>query len=220
MLAAAVALWAALAVPAVLPLPKHRQTVLGLADHTFLRPVAALAAATAALSVGVGFLPLSGHAAGLPPLATGAAVSALAACAALVGLAVGPVLTACGLAAAVLPGVAQLLLAAAPVGTGTGLITPLGFAALAASTPPERTGQTMGAAELGRELGDAGGPLLVATVASTATATLTWGYAGPPGRAPGRAGGRAARTPLTRVNAQGHRQTGPGPASSVISRNC
>ncbi|MFF4139100.1 hypothetical protein ACFY1B_48700 [Streptomyces mirabilis] len=33
----------------------------------------------------------------------------------------------------------------------------------------------MGAAELGRELGDAGGPLLVATVASLTT--LTHGYA-------------------------------------------
>ncbi len=33
----------------------------------------------------------------------------------------------------------------------------------------------MGSAELGRELGDAGGPLLVAAVASLAT--LTYGYA-------------------------------------------
>ncbi|MFS4096068.1 MFS transporter, partial [Streptomyces sp. AF1A] len=57
---------------------------------------------------------------------------------------------------------------------GTGLITPLGFAALASATPRERLGQTMGAAELGRELGDAGGPLLVAAVASTAT--LTYGF--------------------------------------------
>ncbi|NUS84258.1 MAG: MFS transporter, partial [Streptomyces sp.] len=88
LLAAAVAVWAALAVPAVPPLPKSRQTLLGLArrlaDGAFLRPVAALAAATAALSVGVGFLPLSGAADGLPPVATGAAVSALAACAAVV----------------------------------------------------------------------------------------------------------------------------------------
>lgn len=61
------------------------------------------------------------------------------------------------------------------IGTGTGLITPLGFATLAAATPPDRIGQTMGAAELGRELGDAGGPLLVASVA--AAATLSRGYA-------------------------------------------
>ncbi|MGV9357016.1 MFS transporter [Streptomyces misionensis] len=195
-LAAAVALWAALAVPAVPPLPKTRQTladlVRRLAEGTFVRPVAALAAATAALSVGVGFLPLSGRADGLPPVATGAAVSALAACAALVqpwagraldegrlstrtGLSAGLAVTACGLAAAVLPGVAGLLLAAVLIGAGTGVITPLGFAALAAATPEERIGQTMGAAELGRELGDAGGPLLVASVATAVT--LGWGYA-------------------------------------------
>ncbi|MFF9316802.1 MFS transporter [Streptomyces sp. NPDC014735] len=195
-LAAAVAVWAALTVPAVPPLPKARQTLLGLArrltDGVFLWPVAALAAATAALSVGVGFLPLSGAVDGLSPLATGAAVSALAACAAVVqpwagralddgrltvrsGTAAGLLLTACGLVAALLPGVAGLLAAAVPIGIGTGLITPLGFAALAATTPEERMGQTMGAAELGRELGDAGGPLLVASIASVAA--LTWGYA-------------------------------------------
>lgn len=61
------------------------------------------------------------------------------------------------------------------IGIGTGLITPLGFAALAASTPQARLGQTMGAAEVGRELGDAGGPLLVAGVATVAT--LSYGYA-------------------------------------------
>lgn len=61
------------------------------------------------------------------------------------------------------------------VGAGTGMITPLGFAALATASPAERLGQTMGAAELGRELGDAGGPLLVAAVA--AAATLTAGFA-------------------------------------------
>jgi len=196
LLAAAVAVWAAFAVPAVSPLPRSRQTLLGLvrglADGTFVRPVAALAAATAALSVGVGFLPLSGAADGLSPVATGAAVSVLAACAALVqpwagraldearltvraGLAAGLAVTACGLAAAVLPGVAGLLTAAVLIGAGTGLITPLGFAALAAATPKERMGRTMGTAELGRELGDAGGPLLVASVASAAT--LGWGYA-------------------------------------------
>ncbi|MEU2625271.1 hypothetical protein ABZ642_45515 [Streptomyces sp. NPDC007157] len=65
--------------------------------------------------------------------------------------------------------------AAVLTGAGTGLITPLGFAVLAASTPAERLGQTMGAAELGRELGDAGGPLLVAAVASLATLTYDYG---------------------------------------------
>jgi DHA1 family tetracycline resistance protein-like MFS transporter len=79
-LAGVVAAWAALAVPAVAPLPKARQTVLDLARRltraSFLRPTLALAGATAALSVGVGFLPVAGAAAGLSPLATGAAVSA------------------------------------------------------------------------------------------------------------------------------------------------
>ncbi|MEV6593039.1 MFS transporter [Streptomyces acidicola] len=195
-LGAAVAVWGALAVPAVPPLPKARQTVLDLArrlaDPAFLAPTAALAAATAALSVGVGFLPVSGRAAGLGTVATGAAVSVLAACAALVqpragralddgrltargGIAAGLLLTTAGLGCAMLPGLTGVLLGAALIGAGTGLITPLGFAALAATTPQERLGQTMGAAELGRELGDAGGPLLVAAVA--ASTTLTHGYA-------------------------------------------
>ncbi|MDC0767595.1 MFS transporter [Streptomyces sp. HD] len=195
-LGVAVALWAALAVPHVPPLPRQRQTVLDLArrlaDPSFLRPTAALAAATAALSVGVGFLPVSGAAAGLGTVATGAAVSVLAACAAVVqpragralddgrltvrtGLTAGLLTAAAGLACATLPGLTGVLLAAVLIGTGTGLVTPLGFAALATSTPEERLGQTMGSAELGRELGDAGGPLLVAAVASTVT--LTCGYA-------------------------------------------
>ncbi|MFE3181807.1 MFS transporter [Streptomyces violascens] len=170
-----------------------RQTVLDLARRlsqgSFLRPTTC---ATAALSVGVGFLPLSGMAAGLGPVATGAAVSVLAACAAIVqpraglaldtgrlttrtGLGAGLLITAAGLACAMLPGLAGVLLAAALIGTGTGVITPLGFAALASDTPSERLGQTMGAAELGRELGDAGGPLLVGGIATAAT--LTSGYA-------------------------------------------
>jgi hypothetical protein len=51
----------------------------------------------------------------------------------------------------------------------------LAFASLAGSTPRERMGQTMGAAELGRELGDAGGPLLVAGVGAAATLTAGFG---------------------------------------------
>ena len=69
------------------------------------------------------------------------------------------------MACALLPGVAGLLVAAVLIGIGPGLITPLGFAALAAAAPAERLGQTMGAAELGRERGDAGGPLIVGSVA-------------------------------------------------------
>ena len=195
-LGVAVAGWALLAVPAVPPLPRTRQTVVDLAsrvtDPVFLRPTAALAGATAALSVGVGFLPVTGAAAGLGTIATGAAVSVLAATAALVqpragraldagritsrtGITIGLLLAAAGLGCATLPGIVGVLLAAVLIGIGTGLITPLGFAALAASTPQARLGQTMGTAELGRELGDAGGPLLVAGVASAAA--LSYGYA-------------------------------------------
>jgi MFS family permease len=195
-LALAVAGWALFAVPAVPPLPRIRQTVIDLArriaDPVFLRPTGALAGATAALSVGVGFLPVTGAADGLGTIATGAAVSVLAATAAVVqpragraldagrlstrtGITVGLLVTAAGLACATLPGVAAVLGAALLIGTGTGLITPLGFAALAASTEQARLGQTMGTAELGRELGDAGGPLLVAGVATLAT--LGYGYA-------------------------------------------
>ncbi|WP_438302698.1 MFS transporter [Streptomyces sp. HUAS TT11] len=194
-LGAAVAVWAAVAVPVVPPLPKDRQTVLALVrrltDPAFLAPTAALAAATAALSAGVGFLPVSGRAVGLGTVVTGAAVSVLAACTAVVqplagrardegrittggGMTAGLLLTAAGLAGAMLPGLTGVLVGAVLIGAGSGVITPLGFAALSSSTPEERLGQTMGAAELGRESGDAGGPLLVAGVATLAT--LTYGY--------------------------------------------
>lgn len=195
-LASVVAIWAYTVVPALAPLPRPRQTVVDLArrlsDHRFLRPTAALAAATAALSAGVGFLPVSGAAAGLGPVATGAAVSVLALCAAIaqpragrtldagrisanIGVAAGLTLTAVGLAGAMIPGLAGVLAAGVAIGIGTGIITPLAFASLASSTPEERMGQTMGAAELGRELGDAGGPLLVAGVAAAATLTAGFG---------------------------------------------
>jgi MFS family permease len=155
-----------------------------LTSPGFERPTLALAAATGALSVGVGFLPVVGAERGLSPLATGATVSLLAAAAALIqprsgrahddghigdrtGLATGLVITALGCAAVLIPGVAGLITAAALVGVGVGVITPIGFAHLAATAPKERLGQTMGAAEVGRELGDAGGPLLVGAVAAS-----------------------------------------------------
>jgi MFS transporter, DHA1 family, tetracycline resistance protein len=189
-LALAVAGWAAAAVPATPPLPKARETLLGLARRlaqpSFVRPTVALAAATAALSTGVGFLPVRGAAAGLGPLATGAAVSLLAATATLVqpragraydsgrlpgraGVAAGLALAAGGFATAALPySPVAVDVAAVLIGAGTGVVTPLGFAALAAAAPPGRLGQTMGAAEVGRELGDAGGPLLVGAIAAPA----------------------------------------------------
>lgn len=128
---------------------------------------------------------MTGREAGLGTITTGAAVSLLALTAAAVqpragralddgrvtsrtGLTIGLTVTAAGLLAAILPGLAGLLVAAVLVGAGTGLITPLGFAAPATNTPAERLGQTMGAAELGREAGDAGG-------VGTAL-TLTYGF--------------------------------------------
>jgi sugar phosphate permease len=79
----------------------------------------------------------------------------------------GLLLAALGMvAAAALPGLAGILVAAALIGLGAGLATPLGFAHLAATTPTARLGQTMGAAEIGRELGDAGGPLHVGALAA------------------------------------------------------
>ncbi len=189
--------WAALAVPTVPALPRARQTVLDLARRLgstgFLRPTITLAGATAALAVGVGFLPVVGGLAGMTPLVTGAAVSLLAGIGVLVqpwagrardagrlrdrpGMSAGLGLAALGLlAGAVIPGVTGILVAAVLIGAGTGLVTPIAFAHLAGHTPAERLGQTMGAAEVGRELGDAGGPLLVGAVA--AALTLSWGLA-------------------------------------------
>ena len=87
-LAVAVAVWAVATVPRVPPLPRERQTLLDLArrlaDPAFLRPTIALAAATGALSVGVGFLPVLGADAGLGSVVTGAVVSLLALTAAIV----------------------------------------------------------------------------------------------------------------------------------------
>jgi MFS family permease len=195
-LAFAVCAWAFVAVPSVAPLPRSRQTLadLGrrLADPGFVRPTVALAGSTAALAVGVGFLPVLGREAGLGTVVTGAVVSMLALVAALVqprigraldagrvrsgpGLAAGLGLTAAGLACAAIPGVAGIVIAALLIGAGTGVITPLGFAAIASVAPQERMGQMMGAAEIGRELGDAGGPLVVAGIATSASVAAGFG---------------------------------------------
>jgi len=163
-LAAVVTVWAALAVPTVPALPRRRQTVLDLARRLggtdFLRPTITLASATAALAVGVGFLPVLGGEAGMTPLITGAAVSMLSVTAVLVqpwagrardsgrlpdgpGMAAGLGLAAAGmLTAAVLPTLIGIIAAAVLIGAGTALATPLAFAHLAGSTPPERLGQT------------------------------------------------------------------------------
>ena len=81
-----------------------------------------------------------------------------------------------GLALALLPGLVGLVSAAIVIGAGCGLITPLAFTMLARSTPQDRLGQTMGAAEIGRECGDAAGPLAVASIA--AATSVPFGFAG------------------------------------------
>jgi MFS family permease len=86
--AAATAMLVSVAVPAVRPAGRQRSTVAALVGQIrrpeFWRPVLVLAAGTAALSTGVGFLPLLGARHHLGPLATGALVSLLAATAAVV----------------------------------------------------------------------------------------------------------------------------------------
>ena len=187
-LAVVVGVLVAVGVRAVAPSPRSRETLAGLArrinDPAFLVPVAVLAAGTAALSSGVGFLPVWGAADHLGPLATGAIVSLLALTAAVVQpwtgrsldttsvpltrlAAAGIVTCAVGFAAAAaVHGPVGLCVAAVAVGCGVGLSTPIGFTLLAAAAPEGRMGQTMGAGEVGRELGDAGGPLLVGAVAA------------------------------------------------------
>ncbi|MEA3550336.1 MULTISPECIES: MFS transporter [Pseudarthrobacter] len=187
-LAAATAVWVLLAVPHLEPLPRQRYTVLDLArqvgERRFLVPTLVLAASTAALGAAVGFLPALATRHGLDAVAGTAAVSLLALGSVLTqprigrlrdrnritdnkGTTAGLLLIAAGVGVlAAAPGPVTIFLAAAAIGVGVGAATPLGFAHLADTTPPERMGRTMGSAELGRELGDAGGPLLVGGVAT------------------------------------------------------
>jgi MFS family permease len=196
-LAAATAVWVLLAVPHLPPLPRQRYTVLDLArqvaERRFLVPTLVLAASMAAMGAAIGFLPALAVQHGLDPVAGTAAVSVLAVASLLVqprigamrdmhrigdagGMRTGLLLTAAGVAlVAVAPGPATIFIAAAVIGAGVGAATPLGFAHLADSTPKDRMGRTMGSAELGRELGDAGGPLLVGAVATAVSLPLGLG---------------------------------------------
>ncbi len=183
---AAVALVAAAAtmafVPHVAPVTRSRSSLVDLVHQVvnadFLRPVLMLGGATAALSAGVGFLPLLGARQHLSPLATGALVSLLAAVAAVLQPPAGrlidagrlrpPVaavaLASCAggfLVALAVPGAPGIALGAVLVGAGVAIDTPLSFTLLTRSAPADRLGRTMGSAEVGRELGDAGGPVLV-----------------------------------------------------------
>lgn len=223
--AAVVAVWVAVAVPRLEPLPRPRYTLADvarqLARRSFLGPTAVLAAATGSLGAAVGFLPAVSAESGLGTMASVAAVTVLALTSSLIQPAIGrardngrlpdrPTMTggllliAAGLAAGAIATLAQdvgaavgVYLGAALIGGGIGVVTPVAFAHLADATPPERIGRTMGSAELGRELGDAGGPLIVGTAA--ALVGSGWGLgvlaaivAGTALTAPGRASRTAA----------------------------
>ncbi|GAA1462362.1 hypothetical protein GCM10009603_30560 [Nocardiopsis exhalans] len=187
-LAAGAAGWVLFALPALPVVPRRRYTVADLVRQTtergFLVPTLLLATTTAVLGVAVGFLPLLAVRMELHPLVGAAAVTLLA----LVSMAVQPAVGrlrdqgragirsggsgALGLAAlalvvlALAPQAVTLFASAAVMGLMVGVVTPLAFAHLAESTPEERLGRTMGNAELGREIGDAGGPLVVGAIAT------------------------------------------------------
>lgn len=182
------AVWVAAALPTLDPLPKQRTTLADLVrqttDRGFVIPTLALASSTAVLGVAVGFLPLLATRLHLSPVLGALAVGVLA----LASIVAQPLIgklrdhqristrvgTAAGLAAAalglvllaVIPSAVTLFIAALAFGAMTGVVTPLAFAHLADTTPDSRMGRTMGNAEIGRELGDAGGPLLVGAIAS------------------------------------------------------
>ena len=180
-LAVATAVWVAVAVPSLPVLPRPRYTLADLVRQStarsFLIPTLALATTTALLGVAVGYLPLLLTRAGAGPIASAAAVAALAIVSAisqpLTGVLRdrGTVTVRAGVttALAVGAGAAVLMLwdhpvplyaAAVLIGLAVGVATPLAYAQLAETTPDERLGRTMGNAELGREVGDAGGPPL------------------------------------------------------------
>jgi DHA1 family tetracycline resistance protein-like MFS transporter len=167
-------------VPGTRPVPRTSAAAPSLrrrlTSATFLQPVLLLAAATAALSAGVGFLPVLAGQHHLGPIAAGALVSLLAAAAAVLQPVAGrridddrlpPAAAAAALAACAvgfllaLTGLPGLIAGALLIGAGVATATPAGFARLAATTPSRQLGRTMGTAEAGRELGDAGGPVLV-----------------------------------------------------------
>ncbi len=187
-LGVAAAAWVAISVPAVPVLPRKRVTLVDLGRELlapgFLVPTLVLAATTGALAVAVGFLPLLGRQVGLDVVGSMAIVTVLAIASSVtqpfigsahdrgrlsvrMGAVGGLLLIAAGIAlSAVTAHPLALIATALLVGVGVGAATPVAFSHLAASTPPERMGRTMGSAELGRELGDAGGPLVAGAVAT------------------------------------------------------
>ncbi|MEA1263638.1 MFS transporter [Microbacterium sp. STF-2] len=185
------AFWVAATLPRLDPLPRPRYTVADLVRQTtergFLVPTLALAASTGALGASIGFLPAMASGQDAPLLASIALASVLALSSTLTqpwagrlrdsahmsdraGMALGlATITTGTMTAALVPALPGLYVAAGLLGIGIGFATPFAFAHLADTTPHERMGRTMGTAELGRELGDAGGPVLVGGIAVAAT---------------------------------------------------
>jgi MFS family permease len=185
-IAVVTALWVIAALPRTRLMPKQRATLADLARavtaREFLVPVGVLAASTAALGTLTGNIPALGRAVGLPVIVSAVAVTLLAVTSSLVQpragrmhdsgrLGTAPALAGAmsaiilGIAVLVLvPSAASILGGAVLVGGGIGVATPIGFSMLASVAPRERLGRMMGAAELGREAGEAAGPLFVSAL--------------------------------------------------------
>jgi MFS family permease len=188
LLGAAAAVWVATRCPVLDPLPKRRSTVLDVVRRStswsFVQPVLVLAASAGALVAAVAFLPAAAGT-GTSTLAAAAIATVLALTSSTVQPVAGrlldrgrlgfhvaaPVALAACTAGVLLAAVASasyplIVAGGVLIGAGVGLATPVAFATLAARTPDADLGRTMGAAEMGRELGDAGAPALVGLVAA------------------------------------------------------
>lgn len=181
----------------IVPLPRQRATVAVMlraaTDRQFLVPVVVLAVGSAAIGALTGMLPALGNDVGIPLLVSTIAVAVLAVTSSLVQPVAGRLHDAGRLGAgtagivgtlavavafallAVVPSVPALFVAALLAGAGVATLTPVAFAHLAGTTPPDRLGRTMGSAELGRETGDAIGPLVVGGVGGAIA--LPFGFA-------------------------------------------
>lgn len=184
----AVAVW--IVVAPIHPLPRERATIAALARSVtrpgFLIPVAVLAVGSAAIGSLTGMLPALATGLGIPLVVSAVAVAVIAVTSSILQPFVGRahdsdrlrVRMACGLGTiivaagcgvlALFPSAPALFVAAVLVGTGVALLTPVAFSHLASTTPEARLGRTMGSAELGREAGDAAGPLIVGGVGAAA----------------------------------------------------
>ncbi|WP_426724428.1 MFS transporter [Curtobacterium flaccumfaciens] len=167
------------AVEPIVPLPRQRATlavmVRAATDRQFLIPVVVLAVGSAAIGALTGMLPALGTEVGIPLLVSTLAVAVLAVTSSLVqpvagrlhdagrlgtgvaGVAGTAAVAAAFLVVAVAPSAVAVFIAALLAGAGVATLTPVAFAHLAGTTPPDRLGRTMGSAELGRETGDAVG---------------------------------------------------------------